>query len=528
MQEIKKYYEELWGNCTKNNENEIASYLKIIENLAFYNHEITKIDNWITEHEVQFAINQLNNNSSPGSDGLTAEFYKTFQKLIIPELTKVFNNILLNKELPNSMKEATIKLLYKKNDHKNLKNWQPISLLNNDYKILSKIIVNRLSPLLQNYILPQQNAGIPGRKIENVHYNIQAILEIAEQWGEKIILMTIDFEKAFDKISHQLIFKTLEKLNIGKKNLEFLKLFYRDIYSKIEINGITTTKIKINRGIRQGCLLSMLLFITCSDLLTRHILKNKQIKGITLQKTNFKIIQYTDDTTFACQDFLEIKKIQEELHKFEKVSGLKINSEKTQILTTSLSFQEKIKLHYPTFNIKDSFKLLGIKFFLNPNQKMKNWKEVISKIRGIILKHDTRNLSIFGKIQIIKTLVIPLFIHIARIYRPTTKIIKEINQILYKFLWTKHPIEQLSRSKLIAEIKEGGIKMIDIESKINTCYVEKIKYLVNIDQSSEIWHQWATYNLFYKIKHINKKLFDRTKAHNLFEMKLGTTPFPYL
>ena len=246
-----------------------------------------------------------------------------------------------------------------------------------------------------------------------------------------------------------------------------------------------------------------------------HI-KNKQIKGITLQKTNFKIIQYADDTTFACQDFLEIEKIQEELHKFEKVSGLKINSEKTQILTTSLSFQEKIKLHYPTFNIKDSFKLLGIKFFLNPNQKMKNWKEVIPKIRGIILKHDTRNLSIFGKIQIIKTLVIPLFIHIARIYRPTTKIIKEINQILYKFLWTKHPIEQLSRSKLIAEIKEGGIKMIDIESKINTCYVEKIKYLVNIDQSSEIWHQWATYNLFYKIKHINKKLFDRTKAHNLF------------
>ena len=176
------------------------------------------------------------------------------------------------------MKEATIKLLYKKNDHKNLKNWRPISLLNNDYKILSKIIVNRLSPLLQNYILPQQNAGIPGRKIENVHYNIQAILEMAEQWGEKIILMTVDFEKAFDKISHQLIFKTLEKLNIGKKNLEFLKLFYRDIYSKIEINGITTTKIKINRGIRQGCPLSMLLFITCSDLLTRHILKINKSK----------------------------------------------------------------------------------------------------------------------------------------------------------------------------------------------------------------------------------------------------------
>ena len=61
------------------------------------------------------------------------------------------------------MREAIVKLLHKKSDFKNLKNWRPISLLNTDYKILSKIIVNRLTPLFEKHILPQQNAGLPKR-----------------------------------------------------------------------------------------------------------------------------------------------------------------------------------------------------------------------------------------------------------------------------------------------------------------------------------------------------------------------------
>ena len=86
--------------------------------------------------------------------------------------------------------------------------------------------------------------------MENIHYNIQALLELANQRKEQLIIMTIDFENAFDKISHHFIFKILEKLKIGNKNLGFIKLFYENIFSKIEINGDYTSKIKIKRGIR--------------------------------------------------------------------------------------------------------------------------------------------------------------------------------------------------------------------------------------------------------------------------------------
>ena len=157
--------------------------------------------------------------------------------------------------------------------------------------------------------MPQQNAGLPKRRMENIHYNIQALLELANQRKEQLIIMTIDFEKGFDKIFHHFIFKILEKLKIGNKNLGFMKLLYNNIFSKIEINGDHTSKIKIKRGIRQGCPLNMLIFITCTDLLTKKIQKNEQIKGVKFQNFYFKIAQYADDTTFAFQKYKEIEDI---------------------------------------------------------------------------------------------------------------------------------------------------------------------------------------------------------------------------
>ena len=94
--------------------------------------------------------------------------------------------------MPKSMREAIVKLLYiKKNDHKYIKNWRPIALLNTDYKILSKIIVNRLIPIFENYISPQQNTGLLGQRIENIHCNTQALLKLANQKIDNLVRATI-------------------------------------------------------------------------------------------------------------------------------------------------------------------------------------------------------------------------------------------------------------------------------------------------------------------------------------------------
>ena len=139
------------------NETEQNAYLNFLQQIKFDAKHLNEINKLINEKEIEIAIDSLNSDAAPGSDGLTAEFYKIFKKIIITDLYELFNNIFLKGKMPKSMREAIVKLLYKKNDHKNIKNWRPISLLNTDYKILSKIIVNRLIPIFENYISPQQS-----------------------------------------------------------------------------------------------------------------------------------------------------------------------------------------------------------------------------------------------------------------------------------------------------------------------------------------------------------------------------------
>ena len=139
---------------------------------------------------------KMKNNKSPGEDGLTKEFYQTFLDLIVDELGEMFNNILFQKKMPISLRNAIIALLYKKNDHRLLKNWRPISLLNTDYKILSKILANRLRDVISKIFPKKQKCGAPMRYMDEILLTIDSICEMAEhdKKGGKIIC--IDQEKA--------------------------------------------------------------------------------------------------------------------------------------------------------------------------------------------------------------------------------------------------------------------------------------------------------------------------------------------
>ena len=513
--ETQNFYKNLWETDHQIDQLAQNDYVKIMASSKFDQQDADDIEKLICENEVSLAIDQLNKDSSPGADGLTSNFYKTFKYLIISDLTEVFNNCFFKKEMSPSMKQAIIKLLYKKNDRLLLKNWRPISLLNTDYKILSKILSNRITPILNKIISSNQKCGLPGRKIDHLLYNVQAIIEIAKQKNEKFGLILIDFEKAFDRLSHEFIFKILKELGFGKIMLQWFELLYKNNISNIEINGAYTPPIKMKRGIRQGCPLSMLFFITAAEALTRKIETNSQIRGFTYQNIETKILQYADDTSFFFNDLISLKSILNELNIYEKVSGQKINLAKTQIFTNDVSLENCVKRHHPDLIFTDEIHMLGIDFNKTQDNAQSNWKKIVFRINSLATLHRERKLTLFGKVQIINTLLIPVIIHKAKILIPPPEILKQINTILYKFLWHPNPIENLSRKKLIAHKDQGGIAMIDLNSKFETCRIEKIKHLATIATPDEVWKKWAVYNLFYRIKHINKKLFINSQPHAL-------------
>lgn len=160
-------------------------------------------DESLSIDEINWAINNLKRNKSPGNDGLTSEFYQKFSIETSKFLLSVYNESIIKEELPHSMKQGLITLIPKpKKDVLLIDNWCGITLLNNDYKILAFIMAKRLKTGLNEIIHESQSGFMPGRHISN---NIRLVLDLID-YNELIpddpLILFLDFQKAFDTVSH--------------------------------------------------------------------------------------------------------------------------------------------------------------------------------------------------------------------------------------------------------------------------------------------------------------------------------------
>ena len=203
-----------------------------------------------------------------------------------------------NESLSIGQKQAIISLIPKSGkDLTNIKNWRPISLLNTDYKILTKILANRIKKYLPKLISTDQTGFVPGRYIGT---NIQKIINISEYCqinNIKATQMNIDFEKAFDTVEWDYIYKSLEFFKFPTKIVKWVKLLYTDISTSIINNGEISKSFKPSRGVRQGCPASPYVFVLTAETLALYIKQKSKIEGIDIRQINFLISQFADDTT---------------------------------------------------------------------------------------------------------------------------------------------------------------------------------------------------------------------------------------
>ena len=283
LEECKQFYENLYSGNVKCS----------LENCRFFDGEHNTLNDLdrniceskITIDECKESLMKLTNNRSPGSDGISVEFYKFFwdklKKFLIDSYNYAFENDILSIE----QRRAILILIPKgTKDKRLLKNWRPISLLNVDYKILAKGLAIRLQKVISNLVSLDQVGCIKERYIGN---NIRTMLDILEITKNKLdpgLMVMIDFEKAFDTISWSFLYKTLEYFNFGQTFIHYIKLLYTSPVSCVTNNGFHTQFFNIKRGVRQGCPISALLFILCVEVLAINIREHNDIKGIPIGK----------------------------------------------------------------------------------------------------------------------------------------------------------------------------------------------------------------------------------------------------
>ena len=274
---------------------------------SLYDTERDSCEGSVSLAELTSSVKSLSLSKSPGPDGLTLEFYLKFWDLLSPLLVRVFDECFSDACLPDSMKTSATRLVYKKKgDVKNLKNWRPISLLNVDYKICSKAITMRLSKVLDSIIDPDQTCAVPGRTITHNVALLRDVLDYIERTDETGILVSLDQEKAFDRVNRTFLMNVLKRFGFGPDFLKWITTFYSGANMRIILNDWLTDPIPLQRGVRQGDPLSPLLYVICVEVLACQVRNSPYIRGFLLpgaKGLQFKVRQYADDTTSFLKDF---------------------------------------------------------------------------------------------------------------------------------------------------------------------------------------------------------------------------------
>ena len=279
LMEIKNFYKELYSTQF----NSSISYESQRDKACFdhftkfQSESSNEMETQLTLDELTKSLKQFSNNKTPGSDGLSKEFYETFWTLLGPILLQTFNYCFETGTLSVSQRKGVISLLHKKGkDKTKVENYRPISLLNTDYKILAKTIANRIEKQIGNIIHSDQIGFIKDRFIGEGIRKICDIMEAAEETTESGYVIQLDFKKAFDSIEWSFLFETLKQYNFGDIIIAWIKLLYERIESCVINGGYTSQWFELQKGLRQGCPLSAYLFLICAEILATSIRKNKK------------------------------------------------------------------------------------------------------------------------------------------------------------------------------------------------------------------------------------------------------------
>ena len=200
--------------------------------------------------------------------------------------------------MPKDVLQARVVMLYKKGDTSKLENFRPISLLNSLYKMFAAILLRRLADKLDRHLQKTQYGFRKHRSTADAIQCIRRIAEFGEQTQTKAIMVLLDWEKAFDKVTRKGLFTALARMGVPSKLQKLVGMLYRDPTFRVEVDGQTSEWHSQQAGIRQGCPLSPYLFLVVMTVLFHDVHSNDSVNTVFKRVPGFEHdeVLYADDT----------------------------------------------------------------------------------------------------------------------------------------------------------------------------------------------------------------------------------------
>lgn len=274
---FKDYYESLYNLnidplTHQPTELDIDEFLQGIQPPSMDAPILQKLNAPITCTEVEAVIRSLPMHKSPGADGFSAEYYKAFSTLLAPKLTNAFNIAAFSGSFPQEMLQAVIVTLPKPGkDTSSPQNFRPISLLNSDLKIYTKVLANRLMETIPALISLDQVGFVKGRQASDGTRRMLNLLRLAETTQEPSTFLTLNAEKAFDRVHWGYLSKTLSKFGISGLIHSAIMSLYTNPTARVYSSSLLSDPFTLSNVTRQGCPLSPIIFSLVIEPLAEYI-----------------------------------------------------------------------------------------------------------------------------------------------------------------------------------------------------------------------------------------------------------------
>ena len=311
-----------------------------------------------SKQEIIDAIKTLRNNKAPGGDGLSAELFKADPETAAAILLPLFKQIWREEKIPSDWTKGIIITIPKKGSLNDCNNYRGITLLSVPSKILSKIIMNRISNAVDKTLRQEQAGFRKNRGCIDQIFTIRNIIEQCTEWQRKLYINFIDFQKAFDSIHRESLWHILRYYGIPAKIVQLIKGFYDNFTCTVGNNNLS---FQVKTGVRQGCVMSSLLFNLVIDWVMRRTTEGPQ-RGIRWTPfTYLEDLDFADDLALTSHTHSHIQDKTNRLCEYGGQVGLTVSLKKTETMILNSNDQTPVKAYGTDLPTTEEFTYLGSK-----------------------------------------------------------------------------------------------------------------------------------------------------------------------